>query len=142
VIHHNRGKGRANTDIAPVGPTPNDPGDADGEPGESPLQNWPAIQSASIAASQLTITYRVDSTTTASAYPLRVDVYENVQGGSGALLGQDSYPAALAQQPRTITLELPPGSHPMPFVLVATDSNGYSSEFSPAFDVIFEDDFD
>ena len=142
VIHHNRGRDRANVDIAPVGRTPNDAGDADGEPDGSPLQNWPETESASLAGDQLTITYRVDSTAVASAYPLRIDVYENVQGGSGALLGQDSYPAASAQQPRTITLVLPPGSRPIPFVLVATDADGYSSEFSPAFDVIFEDDFD
>lgn len=142
LIHHNHGKARANVDIAPAGPTPNDAGDADGEPGENPLQNWPEILSASVAGGQLSLGYRVDSSTTASAYPLRVDFYENVQGGSGALLGQDSYPATSAQQPRTVTLTLPPGVRAIPLLAVATDANGYSSEFSPAFDVLFEDDFD
>lgn len=142
VIHHNRGRGRANLDLAPAGPTPNDPGDDDGEPDESPLQNWPEIASVGLAGDQLTIAYRVDSTTAASAYPLRIDFYENVQGGSGRLLGQDSYPAASAQQSRTVTLTLPSGARAIPLIAAATDANGYSSEFSPAFDVIFEDDFD
>jgi len=142
VIHHNRGTGRANVDIAPSGPTPNDPGDADGDAGANPLQNWPQIASANLAGNQLTVTYRVDSATAASAYPLRIDFYENVRGGSGALLGQDSYPATAAQQPRTLTLSLPDGARAIPLIAVATDANGYSSEFSPAFDVLFEDDFD
>jgi hypothetical protein len=37
---------------------------------------------------------------------------------------------------------VPAGVAAIPFVAVATDANGYSSEFSPAFDAIFEDDFD
>lgn len=141
-IHHNRGRDRANVDIAPVGRTPNDPGDFDGEPDENPLQNWPEIESASLAGDQLTLTYRVDSATTASAYPLRIDFHENVQGGSGVLLGQDIYPAAAAQQSRTITLTVPAGVRAIPLVAAATDAEGFSSELSPAFDVIFEDDFE
>ena len=142
LIHHNRGKDRTNVDIAPAGHTPNDSGDADGESGQSPLQNWPEIASASLVGDQLTITYRVDSATTASAYPLRVDFHQSVQGGSGTLLGQDNYTAADAQQARTITLTVPGGVRALPFVAAATDADGYSSELSPAFDVIFEDDFD
>ena len=139
VIHHNRGVG-ANVDIAPRGPSPNDAGDAD--TGANNRQNWPQIETAGIVGNQLALTYRVDSTTAASAYPLRIDFYENMQGGSGALLGQDSYPAASAQQSRTLALTLAPNAKAIPLVAVATDANGYSSEFSPAFDVIFEDDFD
>jgi hypothetical protein len=96
AIHHNRPLTRANVDLAPIGPTPNDAGDVD--IGTNNLQNWPEIQSASLAGDELTVTYRVDSTPAASAYPLRIDFYENVLGGSGALLGQDSYPIAEAQQ--------------------------------------------
>lgn len=142
LIHHNRGRDRANVDIAPAGRTPNDPGDADGEPDGNPLQNWPEIESASLAGDQLTLTYRVDSATTASAYPLRIDFHENLQGGSGVMLGQDSYPTAAAQQSRTITLTIPAGVRAIPLVAAATDARGFSSELSPAFDVIFEDDFD
>ena len=47
-----------------------------------------------------------------------------------------------AQQERTVTLELPPGTNGIPFIVSATDANGYSSEPSEAWDVIFEDDFD
>lgn len=140
ALHHNRTAGRANIDLAPVGPTPNDPGDAD--TGVNNGQNWPEIESASFDGTALTVTYRVDSSLGASAYPLRVDFYENVLGGSGALLGQDEYTPADAQQSRTVTLTVPAGIRTIPFVAVATDANGLSSEFSPAFDVIFEDDFD
>lgn len=139
AVHHNRGTG-ADVDIAPRGRSPNDPGDAD--EGANRRQNWPEIEAASLAGDTLTVTYRVDSATTASAYPLRVDFHENVQGGSGALLGQDSYPAASAQASRTIALTLPPGARAIPFVAAATDADGYSSELSPAFDVVFEDDFE
>jgi len=139
-IHHNRGIGRTNVDLAPAGPTPNDPADADA--GANGGQNWPQIDAAVVAGGQLQVTYRVDSSPQASAYPLRVDFYENVQGGNGALLGRDSYPAGAAQQPRTIVLALPPGARAVPLVAVATDARGYSSEFSPAFGVLFEDDFE
>lgn len=139
-VYRNRGVGRANLDIAPAGPTANDAGDTD--TGANNRQNWPQIEAASLVGSQLAITYRVDTTTVAAAYPLRVDFYADVQGGSGALLGQDVYPAAAAQQSRTIVLAVLPGTRALPFVAVATDADGYSSEFSPAFDVIFEDDFE
>lgn len=140
--HHNRGRERANVDIAPAGRTPNDPGDTDGEADGNPLQNWPVVESASLAGDQLTLTYRVDSATAASAYPLRIDFHENLQGGSGMLLGQDTYPASSAQQSRTITLTVPVGARAIPLVASATDADGFSGELSPAFDVIFEHDFD
>jgi hypothetical protein len=44
--------------------------------------------------------------------------------------------------PRTVVLTLPADVKGIPFVATAADSNGYGSELSPAFDVIFEDDFD
>lgn len=139
-IHHNGGVGRANVDIAPAGPNPNDAGDAD--TGANNRQNTPEILAASVAGNTLTVTYRIDTATGAAAYPLRVDFYENIQGGSGALLGQDAYPAASAQAPRTIALTVPAHVRALPLVAAATDANGYSSEFSAAYDVIFEDDFD
>ncbi len=140
AIHRNRATGRANVDIGTLGPTPNDPGDAD--VGSNNGQNYPDIVSASQSGDQLTITYRVDSAPTNSAYPLSIDFYANVAGGSGDLLGQDEYPLSAAQTPRTITLSLPAGVSGIPFVAVATTADGYSSEFSPAVDVIFEHDFD
>jgi hypothetical protein len=140
AIHHNRGVGSANIDIGAPGPTPNDAGDAD--TGSNNVQNWPEILSSGQSGNQLTVTYRVDTAATNATYPLRVDFYADINGGSGALLGEDVYDAAHAQQPRSVVLTLAPGVKAIPFVATATDSNGYSSELSPAFDVIFEDDFD
>lgn len=88
------------------------------------------------------MTYRVDTALANASYPLRVDFYADVRGGSGEWLTQDTYPQASAQQQRTITLLVPAGARAIPFVATATDAGGHTSEFSPAFDVIFEDDFD
>jgi hypothetical protein len=139
-IHHNRGVGRANLDIGARGPTPNDTDDADG--GANAQQNWPEIVSASQNGNQLSVTYRVDSTTTNAAYPLRIDFHANELGGGGSWLTQDTYPSTSAQQLRTITLLVPAGLRAIPFVATATDAGGHTSEFSPAFDVIFEDGFE
>ncbi len=140
IVHHNRGHRGVNIDIGVAGPSPNDPGDADA--GSNRGQNYPEIVSASRSGDQLTVTYRVDSAPANAAYPLDIDFYVNRRGGSGALIGQDTYPEGAAQSERTITFTLPTGVAGIPFVAVATDANGYSSEFSPAYDVIFEDDFE
>lgn len=140
AIHHNRGVGRADIDIGAPGPTPNDADDADS--GANGVQNWPEFVAASQAGNELTVTYRVDATTEHAGYPLRIDFHANRRGGSGAWLTQDSYPASSAQQLRTITLLVPEGLRAIPFVATATDANGHGSEISPAFDVLFEDDFD
>ena len=139
-VHHNRARDRANVDLAPPGATPNDPGDIDD--GANAGQNWPMIEAASLDGDRLTVTYRIDSAPEASEYPLRVDFYENVAGGTGALLGQDTYAADMAQTSRTIAFDVPPDVRAFPIVALATDARGYSSELSPAFDVIFEHDFD
>lgn len=140
VIHHNRGVGRVNVDIGAAGPTANDTGDADA--GANGTQNFPEILSASQTGNQLTLSYRVDSTLANSAYPLRIDVFANRRGGGGVWLTQDIYPEQDAQAVRSITLLVPAGVRAIPFVATATDAEGHSSEFSPAFDVLFEDDFD
>jgi len=139
-IHHNRGVGFANIDIGSSGPTANDVDDAD--TGTNDLQNWPGITAFSLNGNQLNVTYLVDSTTANSTYPLRIDFYANVQGGSGILLAQDSYPASSAQQPRSVTLTVPAGAHATSIVATATNADGHTSEFSPAFDVIFEDSYE
>lgn len=140
VIHHNRGEHRVNVDLGGFGPTPNDADDADS--GANNLQNYPQILAVSRAGDQLTITYRVDSAVGNAAYPLRIDFHENRRGGSGAWLGADTCGAGDAQQPRQVVLDVPAGVRAVPFVATVTDANGYSSEFSPAYDVIYEDDFD
>ncbi|MBS0486702.1 MAG: hypothetical protein JSS13_05120 [Proteobacteria bacterium] len=139
-IHHNRGKGRVNIDIGALGLSPNDIDDADG--GSNDGQNSPQIVAASVNAGQLSITYRVDSSTANSTYPLRIDFYASVQGGSGVWLGQDVYHANEAQQDKPISITVPAGVRAYPFVATATDSSGYTSEFSSLPDVIFQDDFE
>jgi hypothetical protein len=140
AIHHNRGKGSANIDIGVLGPTPNDVGDPDA--GANNGQNSPEIISASVSGGQLHVTYRVDSTTANSVYPLRIDFYANVQGGSGDYIGQDTYAAGDAQLNKSVSLTLPAGVQGIPFVATATSASGYTSEFAPAWDVIFEDDLE
>lgn len=140
VVHHNRGVGFSNVDIGGAGPSPNDADDADG--GSNNGQNWPQIIAATLAGDQLTVTYVVDTAPANATYPLRIDFYEDVRGGTGAWLGEDTYAEADAQANRTVTLTVPPGARAIPFVATATGANGYGSEFSPAFDVVFEDDFD
>ena len=84
----------------------------------------------------------VDSTTENSAYPLRIDFHANVHAGSGDYIGQDSYAAGDAQLNKSISLVLPAGVQGIPFVATATSASGYTSEFSAAYDEIFEDDFE
>jgi hypothetical protein len=139
-IHHNFGVLRRDIDIGSTGHTLNDAGDADA--GTNNVQNWPQVTAASLAGDQLSVTYVVDSATTHSTYPLRVDFYADIQGGSGAWIGEDIYTAANAQLPRSVTLTVPVGVKGMSFVATATTADGYSSEFSPAYDVIFEYDFE
>ncbi len=140
VIHHNRGLGRTNVDISGPGPSANDPGDADG--GSNNGQNHPEFIAATQSGNQLTITYRVDFAPVNSAYPLRVDFYRNILGGSGMRIGQDIYTEAFAQAGRTVVVTLPPGENGIPVVALATDANGYSSEYAAAFDVLFENHFE
>ncbi len=139
VLRLNRGRGRTNVDIGAVGATANDPGDADA--GSNNVQNYPDIVAAALNGDQLTVTYRVDTAPANATYPLAIEFYGNVRGGTGEPLGQDVYPLASAQAERTVVLALPPGVAGIPFIAMATDASGYSSEFSPAFDVIFEDSF-
>ena len=140
AVHHNRGVGRANIDLGVRGPTANDANDADA--GANLGQNFPQIISASQSGTTLTVTYVVDTALANAAYPLRIDFYADVQGGSGEWLTQDFYPGGSAQTQRTVMLTVPDGIRAIPFVATATDANGHTSELSPAFDVIFEDDFD
>ncbi|MBN8480641.1 MAG: hypothetical protein J0L88_03515 [Xanthomonadales bacterium] len=140
VIHYNRGLNHVNIDVAGDGRTANDANDADTGPNNR--QNFPEIVTASLAGDQLTITYRVDTAAANAAYPLRIDFHDSFRGGSGDPIGQDSIALADAQTERTVTFTVPPGARGIPFVATATDANGYGSEFSPAYDVLFADGFD
>ena len=149
-IHNNR-----STDIVftEYGWIPNDAGDAD--PGSAysvpnNKQNYPVIQSANLSGTPgnltLNVTYLVDSATTNSTYPLRIDFYVDIDEGSGEFLVSDvSYTTSFAQLAHTVSLPLPASVQTLVgFVASATDANGYSSEFSPSyvFDRIFADRFE
>ena len=140
VLHHNRGVGRANLDIGAPGPTANDGGDADG--GANLQQNAPELIAASHSGTQLSVSYRVDSAPANATYPLRIDFYENVNGGSGRWIAQDVYAIADAQQMRSVVLTVPADARALPFVATATSADGYTSELSAAYDVLFEDGFE
>lgn len=135
AIFGNHGLKRANIDIGADGPTPNDAGDADG--GANNGQNFPEILAASQIGNQLSVTYRIDSTTANSLYPLSVHFYVNADGGTGLYLASDVYPASSAQLSRSVTLTVPDNVSAIPLVAIATDAGFHSSEISPPFDVIF-----
>lgn len=111
--------------------TANDVGDAD--LGANGLQNSPEIQTFSLAGSDFALSYRVDSSTSASTYPLRVDFYKARADEGEALIGSDSYEAVSAQTVKSTSLPIPPGlalSADDAIVAIATDALGRSSEFS------------
>ncbi|WP_313914830.1 hypothetical protein [Tahibacter sp.] len=115
------------------GPTPNDAGDAD--EGSNRLQNVPVIENVAYSngGSTITLTYRVDTAAANAAWPLRISVGRGTGGGS---LQIDSYTQAQAQSSATASF---PAStlQGAPFMLLATDADGNSSEF--ASDTIFAD---
>jgi hypothetical protein len=112
-----------------IGRTPNDPGDPD--TGTNNLQNFPEISAFAVNGGQVELGYRVDTATSASVYPLRVDFYKALGDEGEVLIGSDSYPTASAQITRNTTLT---PSSPMTaddvIVAIATDAEGRSSEFS------------
>lgn len=148
-IHSNGGQG---IDLAPSGPTPNDPGDPDTGPNK--LQNYPEITSLtfndSVAPAQLTIKWRIDSSIGNSLYSIEAEFYladDGVSGEGKTFLGaQDAAEPALF---KSLTVSLPSGTIGGYLVATATDDGGggSTSEFSPAIafgisDRIFASGFD
>jgi Dockerin type I domain len=117
-----------------VGATPNDIADADG--GGNLLQNTPAISgSPLLIGANLEIAFRVDSSTSNSAYPLTIEFYVSDGGGEGAtFIGSTLYTAAnFAAGIKSISFAgagagLTVGVTKI--VGLATDLNGNTSEFS------------
>lgn len=123
-----------NSGSLPDGPTPNDAGDAD--EGSNRLQNKPVIEQVVYADAGATIhlTYRVDTAAANASWPLRIDLARGLAAGSAL----DSYSQAQAQTSKTITF--PAASlQGLPLMLLATDADGNSSEFSS--DRLFGDGF-
>lgn len=131
------------------GRTPNDPGDVDGsgtQPGVAVLgnrfQNTAAVDEYEEipATDTLRIVLRVDATTSAAAYPLRLDFYATESDGTQVPMASGSYGAADAQLPREYTLPLAPFRDGVG--ILVTDAEGNSSELllaGPLFADGFED---
>ncbi len=130
------------------GPTPNDAGDADGS-GVDPFnayagnrfQNTAEIvsQVENAGADELRLTLRVDSTTTAQAYPLRIDFYRSNEFGILSTAMTASYDAVDAQSPREYVLVL--SQFERGGAIGVTDAQGNSSELL-SFGDIFSDGFE
>ena len=128
-------------DLVPLGPTPNDADDADA--GANNLQNFPNIAAADINAdADLVFRYSVNSAPSSSAaYPLRVEFFmADADGEEGkTFLGADNYPLGSAQLSRSVNLG-PAGPLGLALgdliVATATDSDGNTSEFSAAVEVV------
>ncbi len=133
-------------------PLPNDPGDADDGPNR--LQNSPEILSITITdpvglnPRTVNIQYRVDSAVGNSDYPLRIDLqrvtgYANRLSSIAEILRTESYPAASAQQTVTLVCPVIGAGDVLPFVAMATDASGRSSEYTVVHgDVILNDEFE
>jgi VCBS repeat-containing protein len=134
-IHDNTGLG---INLSSDGATPNDAGDADSGPNN--LQNFPVISAATLTASTLSLNYVVSSTTTNSAYPLRVEFFKaDAAGQEGKIfLGFDTYAATEAGTTKTVSFTtaalIAAGDK---IVATATDNAGNTSEFSPGFALQF-----
>lgn len=119
---------------AAVGPTANDPGDAD--EGGNRLQNHAELTLPAgftpLGGLTVPVGFRVDTATASASYPLRVDFYRGDQGGgSRTWLGTDTISAAAAGQLRTLTLIAPDAGNLLPLTALVTDAAGNSSEFTP-----------
>jgi len=123
--------GRTGDNGTTGGRLPNDPGDPDNPANNG--QNFPDISAYAVSGGNVNLSYRVDSTTANSAYPLRVEFFK-ADGDEGRdLIGFDSYLAAEAQTVKPISLPIPSGltlGADDVIVGTATDAQGNTSEFS------------
>jgi hypothetical protein len=125
-------------DLGNSGTTTNDDANDDADDGPNNLQNFPIVESTSYDNSndQVSITYRVQTTTTNAAYPLKIDFYAADTEGSGegkTYLGTQEYQSGDATTSKTNVIDL--GNYPNVssddyFVATATDANGNTSEFT------------
>lgn len=138
AIYGHRFGGATNIDVGAFGITPNDVGDAD--LGVNHQQNHPELLNVTAVGDQATVSYRVDTLPANASYPLRIDFYAGKQGGSGAWLAQDSYPASAAGQVRQFTFTMPV-VRGFPLTATASSAN-HTSELSPDYDILFRDDFE
>jgi hypothetical protein len=110
----------------------NDVGDSDANANNG--QNFPEISAFSIATNLLNLSYRVDSASANSLYPLRIEFFKADGDEGRTLLFADSYSLAQAQTIKTLSSQALPvgvtfGADDV-LVATATDANGNTSEFS------------
>lgn len=134
------------------GPTPNDPNDDDGTEGVDAqwiyrgnrFQNTAQVLEVSRddAAGAVHVLLRVDSSTSNSAYPLRLEFYTTHELGLQTMQQTASIEASHAQQDLQFTLPLI--EFPRIISIVVTDADGNSSEMVRAFvsGDIFSDGFE
>ncbi len=132
--NHLGGNGRLGVSLGAAARLPNDAGDADdATAGGNRGQNFPQISAAVVKATTVDLSYRIDSTTANSAYPLQVEFF-TADGDEGRdLIGVDTYTSAEAQAVKPITLSIPASLALGPddvIVASATDAEGNTSEFS------------
>jgi hypothetical protein len=124
------------TGNADRGPTPNDPGDPDGNPppgggvflSGNRLQNYPEILDLVRNGGTVTLTYRVDTDIANATYPLRIDVARGHAGQAEFPVAVDSYGAIDAGLPKTVTFPAVALEGGGAIVLSATDAAGNTSE--------------
>ncbi|MBK8066314.1 MAG: Ig-like domain repeat protein [Rhodanobacteraceae bacterium] len=87
---------------------PNDANDAD-PLGANRRQNFPTISAFSLAGNQVDVTYRVDSSTGNSLYPLSIEFLKDDGQGNLTPIGSDAYTAGEAQTDKAISFTLPAG---------------------------------
>ncbi|RFF28464.1 MULTISPECIES: right-handed parallel beta-helix repeat-containing protein [unclassified Wenzhouxiangella] len=136
-------------DLGNDGVDENDPGDDDTGPNNR--QNSPELITADYDFEQdeLTVTFKVDSTTGNSAYDLKIDFYRDnsstTERQSLGWLGSALYENTDAQSEVTVTVSgLPTIYQEGEVIATATDADGNTSEFSNAlrYGGIFDDRFE
>lgn len=110
-----------------IGATPNDPGDADEQPGNRG-QNFPELTLGN--PNQALVQYRVDTAVASAAYPITVNFYRaGCGGGAVARVASATISTVSAQQALSLDLS---ATNFLPLTAVAIDALGNQSEFAPA----------
>jgi CSLREA domain-containing protein len=124
-------------DLGGDGVTANDNSGDDADTGPNNLQNFPIIEDVTYDESNdnVSISYRVQTTTSNAAYPLTIDFYaaDSEQSGEGqTYIGSQEYTSGDARSSVTNVIDLSSFSDITSddhFVATATDANGNTSEF-------------
>jgi len=124
-------------DLGNSGRTANDNAADDADTGPNNLQNFPIIENVSYNGStgEVSIQYRVQTTTGNAAYPLKIDFYaaDNESSAEGKVyLGTQEYTSGDATTSKSNVIDLGSISGVTKddhFVATATDADGNTSEF-------------